>query len=615
MPTWCARWRAPTCGGGARRSACWSTGGRARRSRRCGRWRRQSPSPLARVHALWTLDGLGALDDASLDVGDAGRHARRARERRRPRRAAPPLVGVARQPTRRDGGRTGRARPLRRPRRARLAGDAGRRRRASHAALRPPRRSVDAAGGPQRRVRRGAGARRRDAARPLAPAGGAVRRRGPRSSASWRRSSGHARRPAEVARILDAVSAARDADAAWWRAALLEGLAQGAQGRRAARANDAGHAAARTGAARRCARPTCAPARSPCCGSRARATTRRGGRRCSARPRPPAQAPMRSGAPTPSRWCRWIARSAAATGWRRFVSPHEPDVVQLAAVTALGRLDPATLAAAGRRTDDAAAARTTRSDASCCRAGPASRPRCGPAPATCSSTTRSARGCWSKRCPRERSSRGAWASGRSRTSCSTRIAAIRAKARAVLEEDPQQARRDGAALRRGPRPGRRSGARRGSVRPHVRRLSPARRHPRRRPRPGPRHGAASSAGEPAGRHPPAEPIDRAALRDLPRRAQERRHGRRPPRRPDRDDDHAAASRRPRARHSARRHRDDGRRAAEHDARRPRDADLAGGRWRTCSPSSDGEISPGIGASPPAPGPGAGPAPGTVDAGA
>ncbi len=38
------------------------------------------------------------------------------------------------------------------------------------------------------------------------------------------------------------------------------------------------------------------------------------------------------------------------------MSPHEPDVVQLAAVTALGRLDPATLVAAGRRTGDAAAA-------------------------------------------------------------------------------------------------------------------------------------------------------------------------------------------------------------------------------------------------------------------
>ena len=38
----------------------------------------------------------------------------------------------------------------------------------------------------------------------------------------------------------------------------------------------------------------------------------------------------------------------------RFVSPHEPDVVQLAAVAALGRIDPDRLARAGRTVGQAA---------------------------------------------------------------------------------------------------------------------------------------------------------------------------------------------------------------------------------------------------------------------
>ncbi len=132
-------------------------------------------SPLARVHALWTLDGLGALDDAVDRGGDARRDPRGARERRAPGGAAPPRVGVAGQPPRRHGRRARCARPLRRARRARLADDAGRRGRTEPAALRAPGRRLDAAGSAQRGLRSGAGALRRGGAWRLGRAGAGVR--------------------------------------------------------------------------------------------------------------------------------------------------------------------------------------------------------------------------------------------------------------------------------------------------------------------------------------------------------------------------------------------------------------------------------------------------------
>ena len=54
---------------------------------------------------------------------------------------------------------------------------------------------------------------------------------------------GARQKAAEVRRIVDAVSAARGAEASWWRAAALDGLAQ-ARGRRSARGTLAGARAA-----------------------------------------------------------------------------------------------------------------------------------------------------------------------------------------------------------------------------------------------------------------------------------------------------------------------------------------------------------------------------------
>ena len=120
--------RARTCGGGARRSACSWIGDRARPSRRCRTMAAQSSSPLARVHALWTLDGLGALDDAA--IASAMRDATPGVRENAVRLAEPRLRSSAAlaSAARRDDGRAGPARPVRRPRRARgWLDDTGRR--------------------------------------------------------------------------------------------------------------------------------------------------------------------------------------------------------------------------------------------------------------------------------------------------------------------------------------------------------------------------------------------------------------------------------------------------------------------------------------------------------
>ncbi len=558
---------------------------------------RESSSPLARVHALWTLEGIGALDDASLaaamqdTVPGVRENAIGLAE---PRLRSSPslarrLVAMVDEPDPRVrfvvlGALGSLATP-----------DAAAARRTllfAHLDDLWMQRAALSAGSAEAPALVDAMLRDRSQllAAPSDARGAFVRQLasivGARAKA------------VEAARILDAVSAVHDADAAWWRAALLDGLAQGAQGRRTAGAAvrgtrpqllalfDDGAAGVRAGALAllRIAGPGDDAA------WRAvvqRATTAAGE---ATDPQRRADAIALVSMDRPESRGDWLAA---------FVSPHEPEVVQLAAVTALGRSKTSS-DAIGRLLLSRWAGFTpeVRSRAGDALIDDPIRARLLVDALSAGTVPPWSLGFWQKQ-----------------DLVLHKDASIRATARAVLEEDPQKrvetVRRYAAALDLAGDPARGADV----FARDVRRLSPARRHGRRRPRPGPRHGAASSAGEPAGRHPPAEPLDRAALRDLPRRAEERRHDGRPPGRPDGVDDRAPAGWRTRARHRARRHRDDGRRAAEHDARRPRDADLAGGHGGPARLHQAVRISPGIGASPPAPGPGAGPAPGTVDAGA
>ena len=53
-----------TAGGATRRRSCSSCGRTSRSCRRCRRWRAIPTAVLGRFHAMWTLEGLGALDAA-----------------------------------------------------------------------------------------------------------------------------------------------------------------------------------------------------------------------------------------------------------------------------------------------------------------------------------------------------------------------------------------------------------------------------------------------------------------------------------------------------------------------------------------------------------------------
>ncbi len=125
---------------------------------------------------------------------------------------------------------------------------------------------------------------------------------------------GARQRPADVVRILGAVTATRDTDASWWRAALLEGLAQGAQGRRTARGTMRGTRPALLAllddAAADVRAATLALLRLAGPGDDAAWQAGRAARDHDRQRR----APRRSGAPTPLRWCRWIVPNAASSG-------------------------------------------------------------------------------------------------------------------------------------------------------------------------------------------------------------------------------------------------------------------------------------------------------------
>ena len=158
---------------------------------------------------------------------------------------------------------------------------------------------------------------------------------------------GARQKAAEVRRIVDAVSAARGSEASWWRAAALDGLAQGARGRRSVRGTLAG---ARTALLALHGDPA-AEVRAGAlgllqlAGSADDTAWRAAVRRAVATAEQDTDAQRRADAialaalDRPERRADWLAR---------FVAPHEPDVVQVAAVTALGRIDGDALAAAGR---------------------------------------------------------------------------------------------------------------------------------------------------------------------------------------------------------------------------------------------------------------------------
>ena len=381
-----------------------------------------SPSPLARVHALWTLDGLGALDDAS--IASAMRDATPGVRENAVRLAEPRLrssaslagrlVAMVDDPDARVrfvvlGALGSLATPDAAAARRTLLfahlDDLWMQRAALSAGSAQAPALVDAMLRDRSRVLATPSEARAAFVRQLASIVGA-RQKPAEVARSWTPCP----RPATPTRRGGAPPCSR----AWRRA----------------RRGAAPRARSLPGARRPCwrcsttPRPTCALARSPCCRSRAlgddaawqaavqRATATAGQgtdaqRRADAialvsMDRPERRARLAGAVRVAARAGRRAARRGdrarthrSATRSRRPAGPRRP-----------GRV--------------AVSRRTTRLDASSCRGGPGSRPRCGPAPATCSSTTRRARDCWSTRCPRGRSSRGAWVSGRSRISCSTR---------------------------------------------------------------------------------------------------------------------------------------------------------------------------------------------------
>ena len=531
-----------------------------------------------RVHALWTLDGLGALDAASIgraggpDSGVRENAARLAEPRLRSSTSlASRLIALVDDPDARVRfvvlGALG---LLSTP-------EAAAARRAllfAHVDDVWMQRAALSAGSDQAPalLRHGASQRSRGArdrvrlARRLRPPAGIDRRGTPENG------RGASRRRRRVA--------ARGAEASSWRAAALDGLAQGARG-----------AAPPVGrwqvpgrpcwCCTRTPQPRCALVRSACCSSRDSAddaTSRAAVRRAVATAEQETDAQRRADAIAlaaldhPERRADWLAR---------FVSPHEPDVVQVAAVTALGRIDAGALAAAGRASRQGEARLVSsaaigqfllsrwatftpgiRSHAGDVLIADPARARLLVDAMAAGSVQPWSLGFWQKQ-----------------DLVLHEEPAIRAAARAVLERI-----RAGAPTRcaatRPPSTSRAS-------RRMARTCSPARARPAigsatlpGRSRPGPRHGASSAADRacwptssfPAGRSP-------STTRHMSSSAG-REHGRRPPRRRNADDDHAAAGRRAGPRDSAGRDREDRRIAAEHDACRSRHGDLAGGDGRS-----------------------------------
>ena len=94
--------RTRTCGGGARRSGCSSIERPAAWSPRSAP-RPAGPSAVGRVHALWTLDGLGLLDVRARAPGARRPGTGRAGERHAARRGPPDRRARARRTAGRDG--------------------------------------------------------------------------------------------------------------------------------------------------------------------------------------------------------------------------------------------------------------------------------------------------------------------------------------------------------------------------------------------------------------------------------------------------------------------------------------------------------------------------------
>jgi putative membrane-bound dehydrogenase-like protein len=306
----------------------------------------QAPSGFARIHALWTLDGLGALDEASIAAGlrDATPGVRENAVRlaeprlRLSASLASQLVEMVNEPDARVrfvvlGALGGLATP-----------DAAAARRGLLFANLDDvwmQRAALSAGSDQAPAL--VDAMLRDRSRVLAT------RSDGRAAFVRQLASiiGARQKPVEVGRILDAVSASQDAGAAWWRAALLDGLSQGGQGRRGARTvlqgvraallalldDPAADVRAGTLALLRLA----GPGHDAAWLSAVQRATTTAGQGTDAQQRADAIALVSMD--RPERRAGWLAR---------FVSPHEPDVVQVAAVTALGRIDPERLAATGR---------------------------------------------------------------------------------------------------------------------------------------------------------------------------------------------------------------------------------------------------------------------------
>lgn len=154
---------------------------------------------------------------------------------------------------------------------------------------------------------------------------------------------GARQRQPEIRAVVDAVSTTREADASWWRAAMLDGLAQGARGRRSA----SGILAP--------ARPTLlALTDDPTAGVRAGtiallqlATPGNDPAWQAAVQRAMARAVEATDAARRADAIALVAldRSERRADWlARFVTPTEPEAVQIAAITALGRIDRSALA-------------------------------------------------------------------------------------------------------------------------------------------------------------------------------------------------------------------------------------------------------------------------------
>jgi putative membrane-bound dehydrogenase-like protein len=301
-----------------------------------------SASPLARVHALWTLDGLGALDDASIAsaLGNATPGVRENALRlaeprlRSSTSLASRLVGMVDEPDARV--------------RFVVLGALGSLSTPEAAAAR---RTLLFAHLDDVWMQRAALSAGSDQAPALFDAvlrdrtGVLAASSEPRAAFVRQLASiiGARQKAAEVGRVIEAVSAARDAEASWWRAAALDGLAQGARGRRSARGTLAG---ARTGllalhedaaAEVRAGALGLLQLAGPADDASWRAAVQRA--IASAEQETDAQRRADSIAlaamDRPERRVQWLAQ---------FVAPHEPEVVQVAAVTALGRIDPDALA-------------------------------------------------------------------------------------------------------------------------------------------------------------------------------------------------------------------------------------------------------------------------------